>query len=991
LSANTTYHYRVKSKDAAGNLATSPDYTFKTAAAPDTTAPVISGVTSSQITAFGATISWTTDEAANSRVEYGTTTTHGNSTALDGAMKTAHSQQLSDLLPNTRYHFRVRSADAAGNESVSADFTFMTAPPPDTTPPSINAVTASEITTSGATISWTTNEAATTQVEYGTTTSYGSKTTLISALTTAHSQALSGLTAGTTYHYRVLSLDGSGNAAVSGDFTFKTLEDKTAPVISNVSTSNANDAGVTITWTTDEPADSEVEYGTSEAYGSSTPVNGALTTAHSVTLSGLSAGKTYHFRVKSRDAAGNAAVSTDYTFNTSDGIGPVITGVSTSNLTVDSITISWMTNEPADTQIEYGAVPKIVKTDSGKQSDKGSKRPTLRNFWQRLLEQLQEKIDRSHPPVYNRSTEVNPSMALTHSQTLTGLSHDTTYHFRVKSRDAAGNLTISQDFVFKTAEKGSAPVIANVSITDLTDRSATISWTTDKPADSQLEYRGKNVEPAKSALGGLVTEHSLTLNNLQKSTLYTFILKAADSDGNEGVSSEFTFTTAETGTASVALPRFTGASIRTVQGTASDVMLGMSLANLSSSAEAVALTAIDSSGNPISGTDIVNPKTENLNSGAQSSIIDRTAFGPGFANSPAEGWIKLESTSSDVDGFFLTFDGSLGFMDGAGLGSAPLKHFAFTGIEPAGTRVSISNPNPEAATVTFSLVKADGTIRGSRSQTIAAEGSLAAGLSDLFGGITPDATDYLSATSTQGVQPFALLQKGEGDVAILAGQDVTAGRTVLYSPQYIVDELWSTSLSVVNLDSRPGMVMFRYIGDDGVQIGETRAAAIPAYGKFQIDDPSFFTELEAGMTVNGYLEIVSDGIRISGSTTFGDRNGTTFATAMPLAQRLGTSALFSHVASSDLYFTQLSVVNPNHGDANVTIELHGADGTLVDSRTIVVPAGERSSGLLTQYFPSLEGSNQSSGYMRVISDIPVTSFSLVGTNDLSVLSAIPPQ
>ena len=95
-------------------------------------------------------------------------------------------------------------------------------------------------------------------------------------------------------------------------------------------------------------------------------------------------------------------------------------------------------------------------------------------------------------------------------------------------------------------------------------------------------------------------------------------------------------------------------------------MLGMSLANLSSSAEAVALTAIDSSGNPISGTDIVNPKTENLNSGAQSSIIDRTAFGPGFANS-AEGWIKLESTSSDVDGFFLTFDGSLGFMDGAGL------------------------------------------------------------------------------------------------------------------------------------------------------------------------------------------------------------------------------------------------------------------------------------------------------------------------------------
>ena len=54
LAANTLYHYRVKSRDAAGNLATSGDFTFTTAAAPDTTAPVISGVGSSGITSSGA-------------------------------------------------------------------------------------------------------------------------------------------------------------------------------------------------------------------------------------------------------------------------------------------------------------------------------------------------------------------------------------------------------------------------------------------------------------------------------------------------------------------------------------------------------------------------------------------------------------------------------------------------------------------------------------------------------------------------------------------------------------------------------------------------------------------------------------------------------------------------------------------------------------------------------------------------------------------------
>ena len=54
----------------------------------------------------------------------------------------------------------------------------------DTTPPVISAVAASGITSSGVTITWTTDEAATSQVEYGLTTSYGSTTTLDTNLVT---------------------------------------------------------------------------------------------------------------------------------------------------------------------------------------------------------------------------------------------------------------------------------------------------------------------------------------------------------------------------------------------------------------------------------------------------------------------------------------------------------------------------------------------------------------------------------------------------------------------------------------------------------------------------------------------------------------------------------------------------------------------------------------------------------------------------------------
>jgi phosphodiesterase/alkaline phosphatase D-like protein len=85
----------------------------------------------------------------------------------------------------------------------------------------ISAVNASGITVSGATITWTTNEAATSRVEYGLTEEWGSSTTL-ETLVTSHSVELAGLKADTTYHYRVISKDAANNEAVSLDQTFTT-------------------------------------------------------------------------------------------------------------------------------------------------------------------------------------------------------------------------------------------------------------------------------------------------------------------------------------------------------------------------------------------------------------------------------------------------------------------------------------------------------------------------------------------------------------------------------------------------------------------------------------------------------------------------------------------------------------------------------------------------------------------------------------------------
>ena len=92
----------------------------------DTTLPVISEVDISDIAESSATITWITDEPATSQIEYGKTTSYGSTIPSDEGLVTSHNVTLSDLEPNTTYHFRVRSKDATGNEGISGDFTLTT-------------------------------------------------------------------------------------------------------------------------------------------------------------------------------------------------------------------------------------------------------------------------------------------------------------------------------------------------------------------------------------------------------------------------------------------------------------------------------------------------------------------------------------------------------------------------------------------------------------------------------------------------------------------------------------------------------------------------------------------------------------------------------------------------------------------------------------------------------------------------------------------------
>jgi Protein of unknown function (DUF4038)/Putative collagen-binding domain of a collagenase/Purple acid Phosphatase, N-terminal domain len=91
--------------------------------------------------------------------------------------------------------------------------------------------------------------------------------------------------------------------------------DATPPAISGVAVSNLTTSSAVVNWITNEPSDGQVEYGLTTAYGLTTTLAPNLVTAHAVSLVGLAANTTYHYRVRSKDAAGNLAISPDGTFS----------------------------------------------------------------------------------------------------------------------------------------------------------------------------------------------------------------------------------------------------------------------------------------------------------------------------------------------------------------------------------------------------------------------------------------------------------------------------------------------------------------------------------------------------------------------------------------------------------------------------------------------------------------------------------------------------
>ena len=173
---------------------------------------------------------------------------------------------------------------------------------------------------------------------------------------------------------------------------------------------------------------------------------------------------------------------------------PTISNVQTTSIGSSSATITWDTDVPADSTVAYGK-------QSGNYTDLNS----------------------------------DPAEVIAHSITLTSLSPQTTYYYRVRSENAAGFDT-GEEISF-TTQAPEPLAITNVRSESVISNSATILWDTSVLADSLVQYRSEdNSETGSESDTTPVTSHSITLTGLTQNTTYLYTVTS--SDGTDTVVSE---------------------------------------------------------------------------------------------------------------------------------------------------------------------------------------------------------------------------------------------------------------------------------------------------------------------------------------------------------------------------------------------------------------------------------------------------------------------
>jgi len=416
LAPNTTYHVRLTATNASG-ITHSEDETFTTA---DEGVPtVVTGVPSSA-TQETAVLTGTVNPNGldtTAWFQYGLSASYTGTTAAQdagsGDLAVSTSGSLSGLSGNTTYHYRIVAVNSSGT-SIGNDATFLT--PPNELP---TVVTGTAIILSHTSVELVgdinpNGFVSSAYFEYGLNATYGVTTAPAVTGTQTNllgeSEIVVGLQPGVTYHFRIDGEDANGTV-YGADQAF-TMPPQLPPAAVTGSASNITGTSATVTGSANDEGlftTAFFEYGTDTNYGSDSSMFGIQAgtgnVVESATLTGLSTGLTYHYRLVASSAAGTGTGS-DMTFTTASTAPSAETG-GASNITP---TTAIVTGTASDNGLATG-----VYFEYGTDTSYGETSGT-----------------------FNIAAGTG---SVAESGTLSGLIPGLTYHYRIAATNSLGTVT----------------------------------------------------------------------------------------------------------------------------------------------------------------------------------------------------------------------------------------------------------------------------------------------------------------------------------------------------------------------------------------------------------------------------------------------------------------------------------------------------------------------------------------------------------------------
>ncbi|MBD0382316.1 fibronectin type III domain-containing protein [Paenibacillus sedimenti] len=422
LTAGTEYTFKVEGGDVANHWTTDgPSVTAKTLDAPDTapTWPANASLTASGVTQTGVTLTWTAASDDKGVAEY---KIYKNGSLLHAVAGNTLTYNVGGLTAGTNYRFKVEAGDAVNHWTTDGPaISVITSPnpggdggqpQPDTQAPTwpvTKSLTASNVTQTGLTLTWTSASDNTAVTSYKI---YNGDNLVATVTGSVYTQQISNLSANTQYAFKVEAGDAVGNWSTNGPaISVTTLANSgggggdpqpdtqapTWPVTKSLTATNVTQTGLTLTWT---PAIDNTAVTSYKLYNGNTLVATVTGSVYTQQLSDLTANTSYTFKVEAGDASGNwstngpsiRVTTLAYSGGGGGGGGYIAPDMEDTSTGIKALKGSFSLK----TVTENGSTINKVEFDAGK--------------WKQLLEKLAKKPSGSHEILFQ--TEEKGALSL---------------------------------------------------------------------------------------------------------------------------------------------------------------------------------------------------------------------------------------------------------------------------------------------------------------------------------------------------------------------------------------------------------------------------------------------------------------------------------------------------------------------------------------------------------------------------------------------------